>query len=101
MPKIVKSAMGEVVDWDLLRVKAAMDNNITTPVVINNREIEVGDKRDQRTRVENARRVMTQLTAMAKTQMPLAPPKPDLTDTLIKADIKLANSVGDDNGWTD
>lgn len=97
MPKIVKSAMGETVDWDLLRVKASMDNMVADPVVINSRTVEVEDRRAQRTRVENARRVMAQMAKTPSPQLPITAPVADPATAALKASAQEL----DDNGWTD
>lgn len=96
MVKMVRSARGEYIDWDLLRITAAQHNRVAPAVEIVNRV----EKRGQRARLEAARKLLAQtnmLEAAKLTNIEASQPVP----TKLKNAIVALLSESDDNGWTD
>ena len=95
MAKMVRSAMGQLVDWDLLRVQTAETKNVAVPVEIVNRAEQVA-RRERRARLDAARTLLAQ----AEIQQPVAAPAAPAATT--KPTIaESATEAADDNGWDD
>lgn len=57
MAKMVKSAQGQLVDWDLLKLQSQVSNNVADPVEVVDQSA-VAAKRQQRARMESARKLL-------------------------------------------
>jgi hypothetical protein len=58
MPKIVKTALGNTVDWDLMRIQAQQQNNVAEPVELAQKTTTQADRRAQRAKMEAARKLL-------------------------------------------
>lgn len=58
MAKMVKTAQGQVLDWDLLKLQTQANNNIADPVNIVD-QVALAAKRQQRARMEAAQKMLT------------------------------------------
>jgi len=57
MVKMVKSAQGETIDWDLLKLQSQTNNNVAEPVNVVD-QAAVAARRQQRARMEAARKLL-------------------------------------------
>lgn len=57
MAKMIKTAQGEVIDWDLLKIQTQVNNNVAEPVDVVD-QAAVAARRQQRARMEAARKLL-------------------------------------------
>ena len=57
MVKMVKSAQGQEVDWDLLKIQTQVNNNVAEPVDVVD-QAAAAARRQQRARMEAARKLL-------------------------------------------
>lgn len=74
MAKMVKSAQGQLVDWDLLKLQSQVSNNVADPVEVVDQSA-VAAKRQQRARMESARKLLDKVQQAAPTADPAPPQK--------------------------
>jgi hypothetical protein len=68
MAKMIKTAQGELIDWDLLKIQTQVNNNVAEPVEVVD-QAAVAARRQQRARMEAARNLL----AVAQAEAPVAP----------------------------
>jgi hypothetical protein len=57
MAKMVKSAQGELIDWDLLKIQSQVNNNVAEPVEIVD-QAAIAARRQQRAKLDAARKML-------------------------------------------
>lgn len=57
MAKMIKTAQGEMIDWDLLRIQTQVNNNVAEPVEVVDHAA-IAARRQQRARMEAARNLL-------------------------------------------
>lgn len=57
MAKMIKTAQGDVIDWDLLKIQTQVNNNVAEPVEVVD-QAAVAARRQQRARMEAARKLL-------------------------------------------
>lgn len=67
MAKMIKTAQGDVIDWDLLKIQSQVNNNVAEPVEVVD-QAAIAARRQQRARMEAARNLL----AVAQAEAPAA-----------------------------
>ncbi len=88
MTKIVRTAAGQMLDWDLLRVQIAAANNVAEKVEVTTAPPNPVDKRKRRARLEAAQQALQQAEAS----------RPSSTPVPVSATVSDIQEL-DDNGW--
>jgi hypothetical protein len=57
MAKMVKSAQGQLIDWELLKLQSQVNNNVAEPVEIVD-QAAIAARRQQRARLDAARKLL-------------------------------------------
>lgn len=57
MAKLIKTAQGNVIDWDLLKIQSQVNNNVAEPVEVVD-QAAIAARRQQRARMEAARNLL-------------------------------------------
>ncbi len=81
MAKHVRTARGDLIDWDLLKIQSVQNNNVAEKVEIVNRNEQLV-RREQRARMEAARKLLQQAEQQKK-------------------QATVSEAQEDDNGWDD
>lgn len=87
MTKIVRTARGDMVDWDLLRVQLAGTKSVTPVLEVASKRNETLDRRARRSRLNAAQNALKQAE--------------DLKKAVDAAAAVSEASTVDDNGWED
>jgi anaerobic ribonucleoside-triphosphate reductase len=64
MAKMIKTAQGDVIDWDLLKIQSQVNNNVAEPVEVVDHAA-IAARRQQRARMEAARNLLAVAQAEA------------------------------------
>lgn len=66
MAKLIKTAQGNMIDWDLLKIQSQVNNNVAEPVEVAD-QAAVAARRQQRARMEAARTLLATAQEAAPT----------------------------------
>lgn len=64
MVKMVKSAQGQEIDWDLLKIQTQVNKNVAEPVEAVD-QVSMATRRQQRARLDAAKKLLDQATQQA------------------------------------
>lgn len=92
MAKMVKSAQGEMVDWDLLKIQTQVKQNVAETVEIVD-QTAVAARRQQRARLDAAKKLLD--AAQKAAPAPVAPVASTKAPVVVKEDIAATESSGE------
>lgn len=85
---MVRTARGEVVDWDLMRIQTTKANNVTEKVEIAAAKNDKQARRERRAKMDMARKLLQQAEA-------------EKTAPIVQPSVSTDDESADDNGWDD
>lgn len=86
MTKMVRTAQGNLVDWDLIKIQAAAGNNIADKLEITTAPPDIKAQRNRRAKMEAARKMLAQAEKASEVSAPASVSE---------------QTEDDDNGWDD